>query len=100
MMPTVTAGGQYVCNRARPIAFPRPYATMAGPMWFPGRARQAMSPALANSTPVTSCSHCRVVTIRPYRFMRTPSGGCERGRRDGVLAIRVHREVLLEVGEL
>src|SRR3954468_7648588 len=73
---------------------------MAGPMLFPGRARQAMSPVMANSAPVTSCSHCRVVTIRPYRFMGNPSGGCERGGRDRVVAVGVDREVLLEVGEL
>src|SRR4051794_7557203 len=71
-------------------------------MRFPGRAYEAMSPATANIAPVTSCSHCRVVTNRHYRSATGPytgSGGGERGGGDRVVAVRVDREVLLEVGE-
>src|SRR5919112_4460816 len=67
-------------------------------MRLPGRARKATRPARTNAVPVTSCSHSRVVTNRPYR--NAPSGSGNRGGRDGLVAVRVDREVLLEVSEL
>src|SRR5688500_1982036 len=95
----------------RPAIKSRPYANITRPVRFPGRARQAMSPERANTAPVISCSHCSVVngrllsrghanpTERP-RPRKRPLRGGQRGGGDGLVAVRVDREVLLEVRKL
>src|SRR5215207_8465534 len=89
---------------------------MISPTRLAGRAYQAIRPARMNPAPVASWSHWRVPTdlssCRRWssldRSHPTEGGaarkprlrGGERGGRHGGLAIRVDREVLLEVGEL